>query len=109
MSTDLDYASRKLGDFVDCLTLMPGRIAERMLGGFKSLMPVQAKDFVGTPFATEYEDIIKTATSKADTTGLGTLHATITAMSEEEAVELARRIVDLKHDIDKHLAGAAAR
>ncbi|WP_342234603.1 hypothetical protein [Inquilinus sp. OTU3971] len=107
MGDNLKYAAQKLGDFVDCLTLGPGRIAERLQSGFLSLSAVQAKDFEGTPFGTVYEDIQSISSNKPNA-GRGTRHATLTAMSEDEARELARRIVKLRDDVDEHLAAREA-
>jgi hypothetical protein len=88
------YALGKLG--VALATLVgPAEMKERLLAAGKVLVPVQPRDFP-EELRNEYTRMWQSLTRLSEEEpGQGTLHATINAMSVEEAENTAQKILEL--------------
>jgi hypothetical protein len=65
-------------------------------------MPLHDRDFEGYPeLLVRYQEIKKRLTHRPDFRGEGTVAATLRDMDDEEAVELAKLIVDFSYDLHK--------
>jgi hypothetical protein len=93
------YAIEKLHLAVSTL-VGAGSVRERLAEAYlQHLTPVSAKDFP-EEFRDEYREIITALSSvPVEYEGQGRVRSTLNAMSDEEAVLLARRLVGLYYDL----------
>jgi hypothetical protein len=92
----LTYANEKLSLGVHELATHPGRIKERLISAFHPSL-AQVPDTDLPPEAKElWGKVWKQVTAQGGTAESGTYQSSINALSENEAVELARNIVTVQ-------------
>ncbi len=97
MSTSPSYVCEKLYGAMYALAVGPGRIRERLHSaamGFHILRPDDFPD--DYDLRPQYEQLWKKLTAKKAKADEGTLRATIDAMSEGEAAEIARKLLEIE-------------
>jgi len=102
-----DYASEKFGAGVLTLAEAPGRIKERLLDAYLSqVMRAHPPDAgLSAEITKRINDLDARMTRVSEPAPNGTIAATVDAMTEEEASELAREIVELSWAIDHERHG----
>ena len=93
---DLFYAMEKITTTMSILATSPGRIKERLFSAYLELHLIS--DAIPTSLQADYQWIIQELT-KAPDRGQGTLEATLREMSEDHAVEVAKRIDTLAFQV----------
>ena len=92
---DRFYAKEKMTEAVSVLACHPDRIKERLFHAFLRFHTI-GKD-MPEPFTSDYEWIVTELTNVPGKGDEGAVMATLSTMSEEHAVEIAHRIVDLEY------------
>lgn len=92
----LDYACEKFGTALRFMASSPANIKDRIHSAYLEINLVKLED-LPQDSRNEYEDLMGKLTSVTAIGDEGKLRASLDAMSEEEATELAKVIVDL-HD-----------
>ena len=93
---NLFYAMEKTTNTMSILATSPGRIRERLRSAFLEFHLIS--DDIPDSLLTDYQWIIQELT-KAPDQGQGTLVATLEGMSEDHAVEIAKRIDTLAFQV----------
>ena len=94
---DRFYAKEKFIEAVSVLATHPGPIKERLYHAFLRFHTIGMD--MPEPFTSEYEWIVKELTNIPGTGDEGAVMETPSAMTEEHAVEIARRIVELEYEL----------
>ena len=94
----LDYACEKFGTAIRFMASSPADIKDRIHSAYLEFHPVKSED-LPQDSRNKYEDLIGKLTSVTARGDEGKLRASLDAMSEEEATELAKAIVDLHDDV----------
>ena len=97
----LAYAHEKLTGAVHALATGPGPINERLADAFViHLVHVQPKDDLPEHLRTDFERLLgRVTTHGPELEGEGQIHASVRAMTQDEAVEVAREIMRLRAEV----------
>ncbi|MYB50490.1 MAG: hypothetical protein F4X72_14700 [Dehalococcoidia bacterium] len=93
---NLFYAMEKITNSMSTLATSPGRIKERLRSAFLELHLIS--DDIPASLQADYQWIIQELT-KAPDQGQGSVVATLEEMSEDHAVEIAKRIDTLAFQV----------
>lgn len=90
----LDYLREKFWLAADALATSSATIQKRLLSATSCLISLRSEDFPGT-FRAEFDDLWHNLTRKNPVGSEGSIEATISSLSDEEAEKLAKRIFSL--------------
>ncbi|MXY20408.1 MAG: hypothetical protein F4Y49_03630 [Dehalococcoidia bacterium] len=92
------YAKEKLEWAVWTLATHPGSVRERLFGAYLEIHLIQ--DAIPSEYREEHRRILRDMNNPDQTDeGEGTVKATLAAMDEEQAVDIAKRIHELNSKI----------
>ena len=97
---DYSYAHGNYCSAVEHLATGADRIQERLLGAFLQYLHAIQPNNVPDELLSDYQFVTDTLTSKPGRNKFeGAIHVTLASMGDETAMEVARRIVSLCHNI----------
>ena len=102
MGDEMFYVHEKLSNAVSTLATGSGRIKERLLDAFIGMHTLYGKQYDGD-IGSGLTELFDRLTAVRATADEGDVAATINAMSENEAVELAYLIVRIDSQVDTYL------
>ena len=97
-----NYAKQKLNRTIRILATGRGRIRDRLVKAFTSEFHVLQAEHFPKELRTEIEEIRGLLTRvEAETSEEGRVHASVRDLTEDEAVTVARRIVELAAQLEE--------
>ncbi|WP_425647913.1 hypothetical protein [Agrobacterium leguminum] len=93
MGTD-SYVREKLSAGVSCLVGL-GDIRSRVANAFFSMTTIQGKHFSNNALGKQFDDVYSKVTAVPAKGDEGTINATLATMSEEEASDIANKLLEI--------------
>lgn len=96
---DLSYAHEKLATGVSMLAIGSGRIHQRLIDAFTRAVMHAPMEGEPAELSAKIRDLHEDMTCEPAVADEGTIIATVRTMTEDQACEMARRIVELDFEV----------